>query len=499
MTRSITFLSFAFFLLAIPSLFAQSPTRPNALIFKRIVTDYHAPSTGEFTEFENYRGGFEVAYLRNLSRRVSAAIPAKVGVINLPGESENRTIVSIDGLIHLQYFEFKNRLIPYFLAGAGAVFEEDADMNIQIPIGLGFHVRLGQYAYINAQSEFRKSLSADRDNLQHGLGLGFMLGKTTEQIDSSQLFGTDLDGDGIKNENDNCPEVPGLIAFNGCPDTDSDGIEDSKDECPKLPGTLALKGCPDTDGDGVIDPKDDCPEVVGKVNGCPDDDDDGLANAEDKCPNQAGPISNEGCPETDTDGDGVPDKADDCPEVAGQVNGCPDADGDGIADKEDRCPKLAGPLNAQGCPDTDKDGLHDDQDRCPNSAGPASNNGCPEIRQEDKATLQYAIQAVQFETGKDQLKPASYAILDQVYQILQRYPDYKLIISGHTDDRGTEENNQILSSNRAQSCYDYLRTKGIDLSRLSYIGYGESRPISDNGNSTGRQLNRRVEFDLVPR
>lgn len=481
------------------TLFSQSPTRPNALMFKRIVTDHHFPETGNIMDFENYRGGFEVAYLRNLSRNVSAVIPAKIGVINLPGEEENRTIFSIDGLIHLQYFEYKNRLIPYFLTGAGAVFEEDSDLNIQVPIGVGGHIRLGNYAYINLQSEFRKSISGDRDNLQHGIGLGFMIGKITQVLDTTQLLGTDYDGDGVANIEDKCPEIPGSVAFKGCPDTDGDGIEDSKDDCPNEEGLKSLRGCPDSDGDGVSDPKDDCPDVAGTVNGCPDDDKDGLANHEDKCPKEAGSIENGGCPAIDSDQDGFTDDVDNCPKVPGKVGGCPDVDNDGVADKDDRCPQLAGPVNAQGCPDTDKDGLDDGKDRCPNSAGPANNNGCPEIRQEDKATLEYAIQAVQFETGKESLKPASSAILDRVHDILQRYPDYKLVISGHTDDVGEEENNLELSTRRAQACYDYLKAKGVELERLSYIGYGESRPIAGNDSPTGRQLNRRVEFELLPR
>ena len=73
------------------------------------------------------------------------------------------------------------------------------------------------------------------------------------------------------------------------------------------------------------------------------------------------------------------------------------------------------------------------------------------------------------------------------------------MISGHTDDTGTEENNLDLSNRRAAACYNYLVAKGVSLSGVSYTGYGESRPIADNNTAEGRQLNRRVEFDLVPK
>ena len=55
----------------------------------------------------------------------------------------------------------------------------------------------------------------------------------------------------MKDKKDACPGVPGLKAFNGCPDTDGDGIQDSEDNCPELAGTAEYSGCPDTDGDGV--------------------------------------------------------------------------------------------------------------------------------------------------------------------------------------------------------------------------------------------------------
>jgi outer membrane protein OmpA-like peptidoglycan-associated protein len=81
-------------------------------------------------------------------------------------------------------------------------------------------------------------------------------------------------------------------------------------------------------------------------------------------------------------------------------------------------------------------------------------------------------------------------------EILQRYPDYKMRISGHTDSVGSAASNQELSERRAKACYDYLVAKGIDPERLSYEGFGESQPIADNRYREGREQNRRVEFDI---
>ena len=61
-------------LIVLTNLEAQNPERPNAIIGKRIVSDYYSPIDGGFTDFDNYRGGFEVAYLRNMSKKLNAVI-----------------------------------------------------------------------------------------------------------------------------------------------------------------------------------------------------------------------------------------------------------------------------------------------------------------------------------------------------------------------------------------------------------------------------------------
>ena len=332
---------------------------------------------------------------------------------------------------------------------------------------------------------------------------------------------SDRDGDGVMDKDDNCPDVVGLMSNKGCPevkkvmDSDGDGVPDKDDDCPNVAGLMSNHGCPevkkvfDRDGDGVEDKDDNCPDVVGFVsnNGCPevkktmDRDGDGIEDNKDNCPDVPGRGNANGCPESDRDGDGMIDKADRCPDTKGllELNGCPDSDGDGIADPDDKCPKSAGPKVYGGCPDSDGDGLDDSIDKCPNSQGTVANNGCPEIAVEDKKTLDIAMRAVQFDSGLTSFKGESFTILKQIAGILNRYPDYNLAISGHTDNSGSAVANQELSEKRAKACHDYLITLGISSSRLSWAGYGESRPIADNDSLNGRSLNRRVEFSMVPR
>lgn len=147
--------------------------------------------------------------------------------------------------------------------------------------------------------------------------------------------------------------------------------------------------------------------------------------------------------------------------------------------------------------DSDGDGILDMLDSCPEIPGPASNRGCPELTKEDKEKVELAINMVQFETAKSVLLSQSFPVLDNIADIMKRYPYYNLRINGHTDNVGDDASNLKLSKERAKACYDYLVSKGVASGRMSHEGYGESRPRADNNTDQGRALNRRVEFELI--
>lgn len=467
--------------------------------------DYQSQNNGSFSNFSDYHHGLEIGYLRNIQPNLNLVVPLKIGVVNsLPiGEvdEQHKTVYGLDAQIQYQFWQPKKQIVPYLMAGLGGVGEAEGSFNLQAPIGFGLQFMVAENAYINYQSEYRFSFSDDRNNLHHGLGFVYLFGEGT---DLPQLTTEgDKDGDGILDDEDLCPEIIGLAEHNGCPDRDGDGVPDYKDKCPDLEGVASAEGCPDMDGDGIADSDDQCPDVAGvEPTGCPEESDtdgDGIPDRIDRCPNIAG-IAPDGCPGADRDNDGVADSEDRCPDFAGSAatGGCPDRDNDGIADLDDKCPSQAGPLAYDGCPDTDGDGLHDGRDRCPSQAGPVSTGGCPEIKAEDRKTLDIAMRAVQFDTGRSTLKAESFDVLRQIADIMRRYPDYVLTISGHTDNTGKESANQKLSDARAKACYQYLTTQGINGSRMSHVGYGETRPIADNNTLRGRTLNRRVEFALAP-
>jgi OOP family OmpA-OmpF porin len=263
----------------------------------------------------------------------------------------------------------------------------------------------------------------------------------------------------------------------------------------------------DKDKDGIADDKDGCPTVAGPAitNGCPDRDADGIADKDDKCPDQAGPASNGGCPVLDRDKDGVADKDDRCPDVAGlaSLQGCPvtDRDHDGIADGEDKCPDEPGLGRFEGCPapDTDKDGIKDEDDKCPDIPGIAANDGCParaEVKKEIVEKVNYAAKRIQFKFGRADLLPVSNAVLNEVAAIMQKNPELKLTIEGHTSTDASYDANMKLSQKRAENVKQYLESKAVAPSRLTAIGYGPTQPLNEGKTEAERALNRRVELKL---
>ena len=103
---------------------------------------------------------------------------------------------------------------------------------------------------------------------------------------------------------------------------------------------------------------------------------------------------------------------------------------------------------------------------------------------------------VYFEKDKSQLQERSYASLDTLAALLSHNP-IQIKINGHTDNQGDVLYNKNLSSERAKTIYDYLISKGLDKKRLTWEGFGASRPVADNASEAGRQKNRRVEFEVI--
>jgi outer membrane protein OmpA-like peptidoglycan-associated protein len=102
-----------------------------------------------------------------------------------------------------------------------------------------------------------------------------------------------------------------------------------------------------------------------------------------------------------------------------------------------------------------------------------------------------------FNTNKFDLLPESKIELEQIVQFLNENPTLNIEIGGHTDNIGDDETNLTLSKNRAKTVFEYLINQNIRANRLSFKGYGETNPISDNKTEDRRKMNRRTEFKIT--
>ena len=322
------------------------------------------------------------------------------------------------------------------------------------------------------------------NNLNEGgayFAIGTRFGSYPEPI---KVVG-DSDGDGLKDDIDDCPDEPedmdGFEDFDGCPelDNDKDGILDDVDQCP-----LEAE-----DKDGFED-EDGCPD--------PDNDKDGILDVEDECPVEAGIPEKKGCPIRDNDNDGILNDVDKCPDAPEDMDGFEDEDG---------CPD----------PDNDKDGLLDGVDQCPNEAetynGNKDDDGCPDGDQTVVITKTEIkiLEQIFFNTGKATIQSKSFPLLDTVAVVLNQNPQItKIRVEGHTDDVGRDEKNLQLSKDRAASVMKYLTDKGVDASRLESEGYGEEKPLCadmeellKNKRKNRKEIeacratNRRVQFQVT--
>ena len=382
----------------------------------------------------------------SLSRYIGSgfSIGGQIALNNISEDNSDKSYSSLDGVI--KYNLSEGNILPYLFAGYGFSkfsdgvekegFFPSTETNRTVLGGIGVNFFLDDNFAINVSTSYRDNIEGESFNhLQHIIGLSYNFGAG------------DADKDGVSDQKDECPDVPGLKEFNGCPDTDGDGIPDTKDRCPEEAGPEELQGCPDTDGDGV-------------------------PNIDDACPDQAGSV---------------------------EMNGCPDSDGDGVADNEDRCPNEAGDSDNGGCPwtDSDGDGVYDKDDNCPNESGSVANNGCPEVEEPTEliSFINNEDNRILFRASSSRLDKFDKAIIDNLKSLLDQYPNASITIEGHASSDGSESYNQTLSEKRAAAVKSYLVEKGVAEGRLSTVGYGESRPISENNTANGRSNNRRVNIN----
>lgn len=245
-------------------------------------------------------------------------------------------------------------------------------------------------------------------------------------------------------------------------DTDGDGIPDDEDQCPTLP----------EDKDNFED-DDGCPD--------PDNDQDGILDTQDRCPSEPEDEDSfeddDGCPDLDNDRDGIPDAQDRCPNEPGitRFNGCPvrDRDNDDVPDDQDKCPDEPGEVTLAGCPDV---GI-----RVNVSDGKIIPPG-----------------PITFVGNTDKLTDASLPVLLELANQLKASPQIRLVrIEVHVAATKKPLEDLKLSNARAAVLRSFLVSKGVSPVRVQGVGYGGKFPIKPNTTPENRAANTRVEFILV--
>ncbi|GAA4748054.1 OmpA family protein [Flavisolibacter ginsenosidimutans] len=267
----------------------------------------------KIAKFKDMAHGFGLTYTSGLTPHTDVAVSVNGTFGSLPISNRNASgndnfLLEVDASGNFKMLPEGATFNPYLIAGVGAS-KYTSIYGAFIPLGAGFKFNIFNEAHVNVHLQYRIPVITDANayHFQVGFGIGGLISerKSEPVKEVAPPPPTDTDGDGIPDNEDKCPTVPGVARYNGCPvpDTDKDGIDDEHDKCPTVPGTAKYNGCPvpDTDGDGINDEEDKCPTVAGvaRYNGCPvpDTDGDGVNDEEDKCPTVPGTKANNGCPE----------------------------------------------------------------------------------------------------------------------------------------------------------------------------------------------------------
>ena len=161
-------------------------------------------------------------------------------------------------------------------------------------------------------------------------------------------------------------------------------------------------------------------------------------------------------------------------------------------------PRAKAPLIDECALDDDNDGVNNCDDDCPDTVAGSQvdETGClvEEPVEPTKTPKPFSIRLeIKFDNDKSVIKPKYFSEIQRVVDAISGHPELMIEIAGHTDSNASEEYNQKLSERRANAVREVLITEfGIDESRITAVGYGESQPIADNSTAEGRAENRRV-------
>lgn len=360
-----------------------------------------------------------------------------------------------------------------------------------IPMGIGAEFNLTDGLLLDLSAGLNYSLT---DNLNYfrmedlndgyfNLGAGITF--------TSESMNSDKDNDGLTkgeeleigtdpnnpdSDNDGLQDGAEVKEYNTDPkdsDSDNDGLKDGEE-------VMTYKTNPnkaDSDNDGL----NDFDEIITyKTNALlADTDYDSLNDGDEINKYKTSAFK------TDTDNDGLND--------GDEINKyktnalIADTDTDGLSDSEEVLKYKTNPLKK----DTDE-GTVDDNVEVKRGTNPL--DATDDVV---KINVPIVLEGITFATNKYDITPESEEVLKGALKTLNTYSDIDVEISGHTDNVGSDKNNQILSERRAQAVKNWLVSKGVPSSRITAVGYGEEYPRVANDSADDKRMNRRIEFKRI--
>ena len=271
-------------------------------------------SNKQFGKINNMSPGVGVHFFKGLKKHIDFGGSLNASFLyhpfpNKPDDGVDRLLLQLEATAQFKMVSDKYWFQPFLIGGLGGQ-KYYIHYGAYMPLGVGLNINFFDEGRLFINSTYRVPITTATANyhFMHAFGIAGRISKKKEPVviapPPPPPPPKDSDNDGIIDDNDKCPTVPGVAKYEGCPvpDTDKDGINDDNDKCPTVAGLAKYEGCPipDTDKDGINDEEDKCitQPGVARYGGCPvpDTDGDTVNDEEDKCPKVAGPVDNFGCP-----------------------------------------------------------------------------------------------------------------------------------------------------------------------------------------------------------
>ncbi|MFK7923354.1 MAG: OmpA family protein [Bacteroidia bacterium] len=431
------------------------------------------------------RGGFD--FRTQLSFSPQASIPLADGT---------RAAVPLFDMNYQLMFKFNNGVFmretaffaPYLLFGIGGTYAPELP-DAYVPLGGGIRFRLNHRMSLRVETVRKFSLNKQAEQMAHAIAFVYNLPSKESNSPSpmeleepdalfAEAIPSDRDQDGIIDIEDNCPDDAGLVRLSGCPENET------------LSNTVEspLFATADTNGD-----------PLGELEAS-------LPQSQDQLINGYAPLPSEVDPNEPMGKVGsLQQLAMPAESTSYAVTKTPQSMGSSVsAPKQSLSARK--PLNTSMddyAPLTESDKQEVAEVVAPtaiNSIMPPTSNRRPEVDSPcgDFGIAEGDLYPILFPTNSYSLANDAYSTLDQIAEAMQSCPNINLVLEGHADAMGADENNLVLSVMRAYNVKYYLvYERGISQRRILSKGKGETAPIADNTSLQGRDQNRRVDFRFV--